>query len=280
MGELSGKVALVTGAAGGLGRAITKGLLGAGAVVVAADVSRAGLEALAGECGAAAALSVKVLDISDAAACSQAVTEIETKQGKLDILVNNGALGMGVIREDHFTNLVAIEEIAPDVWDRFMQVNLSGAWYLTRAAIPGMKRRRSGNIVNITTSMFTMLRGRFHPYGPSKAALEAMSAGHADEFGPFGITVNVVVPGGPADTPMVPGASGYKREDLIAPSAMVPPIVWLCSPAGNGVTGKRYVAAQWKADQSVDANRAAAEAPIGWPGLAQSPVWPGGKPKE
>lgn len=280
MPELSGKTALVTGAAGGLGRAIVKGLLDAGAKVMAADINAQGLVALAETNRSAAnALSTIRLDIADHAACEAAVAETERLFGHVDILVNNGALGMGLIRDDHMTNLVGIEEIAPEVWDKFMRINLSGAWYLTRAAVPGMKARRSGRIVTVTTSMFTMLRGKFHPYGPSKAALESMSAGHAEEFEPDGITVNVVVPGGPADTAMVPEASGYKRADLIPPAAMVPPIVWLCSDAGAAITGKRYIAAEWQAGRTLEANRAAAEAPIGWPSLAGAPVWPGGKPK-
>jgi hypothetical protein len=78
---------------------------------------------------------------------------------------------------------------------------------------------------------------------------------------------------------MVPAAAGYKRADLIPPAAMVAPIVWLCSDDAATVTGRRFIAAQWKADRSIAENRAAAEAPAGWPSLAQSPVWPGGKPK-
>ncbi len=280
MPELSGKTALITGGAGGLGRAMVKGLLDAGAKVMAADINEQGLLALlAANSASANALSTVQLDIADHTACEKAVAATEAAFGQIDILINNGALGMGVIRDDHFTNMVEIEDITPAVWDQVMRVNLNGAWYLTRAAVPGMKARQTGRIVNVTTSMFTMLRGRFHPYGPSKAALEAMSAGHAQEFEPYGITVNVVVPGGPADTAMVPDAAGYKRADLIPPNAMVPPIVWLCSAAGDGVTGKRYIAAQWQSGRSIDANRAAAEAPAGWPSLAGAPVWPGGTPK-
>ena len=78
---------------------------------------------------------------------------------------------------------------------------------------------------------------------------------------------------------MVPAESGYARTDLIPPTAMVPPIVWLASEAGAGVTGKRFIAANWKADAPLATNRAAAESPIGWPDLAAAPVWPGGKPK-
>lgn len=280
MSTLTGKTALITGGAGGLGRAIVKGFLDAGAKVMAADIDRHGLLRLVdANKGSANALSTLELDISDNAACERAVAKTEKAFGAIDILVNNGALGMGLIRDDHFTNLVEIEEITPEIWDKFMRVNLNGAWYLTRAAVPGMKARKSGRIINVTTSMFTMLRGRFHPYGPSKAALEAMSAGHAQEFEPYGITVNVVVPGGPADTAMVPESTGYKRTDLIPPTAMVGPMVWLSSDAGAGVTGRRYIAAEWKAERTVEANRAAAEAPAGWPSLAGAPVWPGGKPK-
>ncbi len=203
----------------------------------------------------------------------------QARFGALDILVNNGALGMSTIREDHMKNPVGIDEVAPEVWDRFVAVNLSGAWYMTRAAVPGMKRAGWGRIIDVTTSFFTMLRGRFHPYGPVKAGLEAMAAGHAKEFAEHGITVNVVVPGGPADTPMVPQSSGFRRSDLIPPVKMTHPIVWLCSAAADGVTGNRYVASKWDETAPIAQARAASEAPIGWPDLAASPVWPGGTPK-
>jgi NAD(P)-dependent dehydrogenase (short-subunit alcohol dehydrogenase family) len=282
MPDLSGRTALVTGAAGGIGRELVRALLGAGANVLAADVADAGLKGLAdamGDHGLGQRLATARLDISDHAACAQAVAGARERFGSLDILVNNGALGMGVIREDHMANLVGIEEIAPEIWDTFVAVNFSGAWYLTRAAVPAMKRAGWGRIVTVTTSFFTMLRGKFHPYGPAKAGLEAMAAGHAKEFEGTGITVNVVVPGGPADTPMVPASSGLKREDLIPPVAMTYPLLWLCSGGADRVTGKRYVAAKWDPEAPIDAARAASEAPIAWPELAAAPVWPGGTPQ-
>jgi NAD(P)-dependent dehydrogenase (short-subunit alcohol dehydrogenase family) len=219
------------------------------------------------------------LDISDQRACAASVETARERFGGLSILVNNGALGMGAIRDDHMVNLVGIDQIAPEVWDRFVAVNLSGAWYLTRAAVPGMKRDGWGRIITVTTSFFTMLRGKFHPYGPAKAGLEAMAAGHAKEFEGTGITVNVIVPGGPADTPMVPASSGLKREDLIQPVRMIYPLLWLCSTEADGVTGKRYVAANWDPGAPIETARKASEAPIGWPTLATAPVWPGGTPK-
>ena len=94
------------------------------------------------------------------------------------------------------------------------------------------------------------------------------------------MTVNVVVPGGPSDTPMVPMEAGFDRGTMIPPSAMVPPILWLCSEAGGTHTGHRYVAAQWDAAADPMAAAQGCRAPIGWPDLAQSPVWPGGRPEE
>jgi NAD(P)-dependent dehydrogenase (short-subunit alcohol dehydrogenase family) len=278
-GPLAGRTALVTGAAGGIGREIVRGMLEAGASIVAADVSDRGLAEVAKlHANQGDRLVTRYLDIADRRAAAAAVAAAEDRFGAVDILINNGALGMGAIREDHFTELVGIEEIEPEVWDRFVAVNFSGAWYLTRAVVPGMKQRGWGRIINVTTSMFTMLRGRFHPYGPSKAALEAMSAGHAQEFAGTGITVNVVVPGGPADTPMVPASAGFERGALIPPAQMLLPMLWLCSPEADAVTGNRYVAAHWPVGADAATARKTAEAPAGWPSLAQAPVWPGGKP--
>ena len=281
--ELEDKVAIVTGAAGGFGRELVCGLLGAGAKVAAFDVDEQRLGELAakheGAIGDGRLLTART-DISRYEECKAAVEHVRTSLGGLHILVNNGALGMGVIRIDHMTELVEIHEITPETWDRFVAVNLSGGWYMTRAAIDGLLDQGWGRIVNITTSFFTMLRGKFHPYGPVKAGFEAMSAGHAREFEGRGVTVNVVVPGGPSDTPMVPMEAGFDRSTMIPPSAMVPPILWLCSEAGGAHTGHRYVAADWDAAAGQAAAAQGCRAPIGWPDLARNPVWPGGRPQE
>ena len=281
--ELEERVAIVTGAAGGFGRELVRGLLGAGARVAALDVDEKGLAELEAGLGAEAGpgrLVTRRTDIGSYGECEAAVEEAREKLGGLHVLVNNGAVGMGVIRKDHMINLVEIHEIAPEVWDRFVTVNLSGAWYLTRAAIDGLLDQGWGRIVNVTTSFFTMLRGKFHPYSPPKAGLEAMSAGHAKEFAGRGVTVNVVVPGGPADTPMVPAESGLDRAALVPPAAMIPPVLWLCSEAGGDWTGHRYIAGNW--DASLDPAEAAeaCRAPIGWEDLAANLVWPGAKPSE
>lgn len=276
---LNGKVAIVTGAAGGFGRVLVDALLANGAKVAALDVDERGLAALTTESESnTARLLVMRTDIASYAACEDAVKATTRKLGGVQILINNAAVGMGAIRADHMVRPVAIQEITPQMWQRFVGVNFSGAWNMTRAAIDPMLAQRWGRIINVTTSFFTMLRAGFQPYSPCKAALEAMSASHAKEFADTGVTVNVVVPGGPADTPMVTEPSGFDRTKLIPASAMAPPIVWLCSPAADAVTGNRYVAAQWDTRLPPQEAERRCRAPIAWPDLAQTPVWPGGKP--
>jgi NAD(P)-dependent dehydrogenase (short-subunit alcohol dehydrogenase family) len=258
---LNGKVAIVTGAAGGIGRVLVEALLGQGARVAALDVSTPGLAALRKN----GVLALEV-DVSDYAACTSAVDQTISKLGGLHVLINNAAIGLGVIRADHQKVPIGIRELSPAVWQRFVATNFSGAWNMTRASIGHMLAQRHGRIINITTSFATMLRGGFHPYGPCKAALEAMSAGHAEEFKDTGVTVNVVLPGGPADTPMIPPESGFDREALIAPAVMAPPIIWLCSDAA-GITGNRYVAAYWDPAKPPEEAERQCRAPAGWPGL-------------
>ncbi len=79
---------------------------------------------------------------------------------------------------------------------------------------------------------------------------------------------------------MVPEVSGYRRADLVPPAKVVHPLLWLCSEQADGVTGNRYVAAHWDESASIDEARIASKAPIGWPDLADAPVWPGGKPQD
>ncbi len=266
---LGGRVAVVTGAAGGIGRVLVQALLAEGAGVTALDVSAEGLAALRGAVPAEAAdrLLVRTTDISDYGACRSAVADAIAALGGLHILINNGAIGLGAIRADHQKAPIGIREIEPQMWQRFVATNLSGAWNMTRVAIGHLLGQRHGRIINVTTSFATMLRGGFHPYGPCKAALEAMSAGHAAEFQGTGVTVNIVVPGGPVDTPMVPSESGFDRAALIAPAVMVPPVLWLCSDAADGVTGNRYIAAYWDPAKPPDEAERLCRAPAGWPGL-------------
>jgi NAD(P)-dependent dehydrogenase (short-subunit alcohol dehydrogenase family) len=276
--DLNDRIALITGAAGGIGQPLARAFVGAGMRVALCDRSEEGLLRLGGELGAERTI-VLPMDVSDPDSCRDSVARTIGRFGRLDVLVNNAAVGMSVVRADHMRRVVQIEDISPDLWARFIAVNLSGPFYMAHAAVPGMRARKFGRIINVTTSYFTMLNPGFSPYGPAKSGLEAWSASLAGELKGSGVTVNVVVPGGPTDTPMVPDDGSMERSQLIRPESMAPPMLHLASDAGGEITGMRFVAAKWAPGLSVAEAIAASGAPAGWPDLAGSPIWPGGGPK-
>src|SRR5688572_3691174 len=186
MGGLEGKVAIITGAAGGFGQVLVRAFLDAGARVAALDVDEGRLgDAVAGAAGNRF-LGLRT-DIADYGECERAVAQARAALGGVHVLINNGALGMGVIRADCMTRLVDIEETTPAMWQTFVSVNFTGQWNMTRAAIPHLRAQQWGRIIDVTTSFFTMLRGGFQPYGPCKAGVEAMASAHAQEFQASGV---------------------------------------------------------------------------------------------
>ncbi|MBN9563624.1 MAG: SDR family oxidoreductase [Alphaproteobacteria bacterium] len=275
--DLEGRVVIVTGAAGGIGRALVRTFLDNGMRVVAADLDGEPLRRLHGEIDSDRLAAVPV-DISDYGSCQNCVERAEARFGRVDCLVNNAGLGMGLVREDHFSRRVQIEDIRPEVWQKIVTVNLTGGFFMAHVCVPRFRAQGFGRIVNVTTSFFTMLNPGFSPYGPAKSGLEAWSASLAGELKGTGITVNVVVPGGPTDTPMVPDNSGIARDQMIKPEQMAYPMLYLFSDDASEVTGRRYVAAHWEPALPDVQAEAASGAPAGWPDLARNPVWPGRRP--
>ncbi len=279
MSDVAGRAVLVTGAAGGIGQALVKAFVGAGMRVGVCDLNLAGAEKVAAQYGPDSAIAVEA-NVADPGACERAVARVADRFGGLYGLVNNAGLGTGMIRHDHFRRSIEFEEVSVDIWHRFIDTNLNGPFHMAKAAMPLFRAARSGRIINVTTSFFTMLRKGFYPYGVAKAGLEAWTASMGVELEGSGITANVVVPGGPTDTPMVPTESGVDRAALIRPEAMAPPMLYLFSDAAATITARRFVAAHW--DTSLPPEQAAFNcgAPAAWPDLARNPVWPGGRPKE
>ena len=227
------RVAIVTGAAGGIGKAMVQGLLAAGIQVVAVDRDREPLETLAatsreqGKSGDLLTVQTNLTEDSAAAAITRAA---HGKFGHLDILVNNAGIGPGAIRSDSWQRPLKFWEITPDQWRRFVAVHTTAPFALTNAVVPEMMGQGWGRIVNVTTSLGTMLNAGNPTYGPSKAALEALSAIMAKDLDGTGVTVNVLVPGGATNTPMISDEAGFDRNKLIQPEVMVPPLLWLVFP--------------------------------------------------
>jgi NAD(P)-dependent dehydrogenase (short-subunit alcohol dehydrogenase family) len=271
------RVAIVTGAAGGIGRSLVGGLLGAGLRVAAVDRAVDGLAALAEsarERQQGANLLTIEADLARDEAAAEIVSAARARFGTIDILVNNAGVGQATIRTDNRQNPIKFWEVTPEQWKLFVAVHNNAPMALSRAVVHDMMRQGWGRIVNVTTSLGTMIRGGSPTYGPSKAALEAFSAIMAKDLAGTGVTVNVLVPGGVTNTGMVPLTAGYDREEMIQPEVMAPPLVWLASDAAARVTGRRFLAVHW--DPALPPAEAAekAGAPVAWTSIATMPIEP------
>ncbi len=166
-GRLSDVVALVTGAASGMGAEMALALLQAGASVAALDVADDVLAALAGrraENGEDGRLATNAADVADHEACARAVARTLDELGGLDLLVNNAGIGMRAIDQGYARDPVRFWRADPARWRRLMEINVAGPFLMAREAVPPMIERGAGRIVNVTTSLDTMLAAGMAPY--------------------------------------------------------------------------------------------------------------------
>ena len=186
------KIALVTGAVGFLGRAITVGLIEDGFRVVLVDLDRKKLDEFAGSLSVGRALPIDC-DISNPKAVEAAVKKVRDTWGTVDVLVNNAGI---------LSNNKAVET-SPEEWKKILSVNLNGAFYFSRAVMEDMKKKSWGRIVNISSSAAKtggITAGT--AYSTSKGALISLTFSLAAELAPFGVTVNGIAPAY-IKTPMV-----------------------------------------------------------------------------
>jgi NAD(P)-dependent dehydrogenase (short-subunit alcohol dehydrogenase family) len=244
------------------------GLLAAGSHVLAIGRDVGALEELRRAASSARARLVCVAaDVATETGRSRIEAGVMTEFGYLTCLVNNAAIGMGSLRRDYHDRPVTHAELDDEILDRFLNTNARAPIALAIRLLP-LFRLGWGRIIIIGTSFNSMHRVGFIPYGMSKAALESASAILAKELAESGITVNVINPGGPVNTPMVARGDQQQQDLLIPPAIMVKPVCWLASRAADGVTGRRITATQWS-ETAMDA----AMAPIGWPQLAADSTW-------
>ena len=200
--RFAGKVAVVTGGAGGVGRALVRKLAHEGAAVMVADVSDAGCRSLAADIPPAGGTIAFVAgDLRDKAYCERVVTETVDRFGGVDLLFNNA----GIIPRG------TILETSDEMWHAAIDVNLTAMFYVCRAAIPRMKERGGGAIVN-TASTWGVYPGPGHiAYCTSKGAVASFTKSLGRDHGPDGIRVNAVCPH-EINTPML--RSGFERRGL------------------------------------------------------------------
>ena len=231
--RLAGKVAVVTGAGQGMGRAIAQRFADEGATVVALDLNEeSAKQTLEGKGGKHIARSVNV---ADSAAVNQLFADIKKDLGAVDVLVNNAGTG-GV---DQFA------DITDEAWARVIGVNLNGAFYCARAAVKQMQEGKGGTIVNISSTSAVSGDGPAH-YCASKAAMMGLTRGMAKELASKKIRVNTLVPG-PTNTPMMQGIPQEWADAIIAgvpmgrmaePEDIAKVAVFLASDDSGFVTGQ------------------------------------------
>lgn len=231
--RLAGKVAVVTGAGQGMGRAIAQRFADEGATVVAVDLNEeAAKQTLEGKAGKHLARSVNV---ADSAAVDKLFAEVRETLGAVEVLVNNAGVGS----VDQFADI-------PDAtWERVIGVNLNGAFFCARAAVKQMQEGKGGAIVNISSTSAVSGDGPAH-YCASKAAIMGLTRGMAKELAPKKIRVNTLVPG-PTNTPMMQGIPQEWADAIIAgvpmgrmaePEDIAKVAVFLASDDSGFVTGQ------------------------------------------
>lgn len=256
------KIAIVTGAGRGLGRAMAVGLLDHGVAVVAVDRDREPLDELEKNRPNAALVTVSQ-DLTAPDAEERVRSAALSAFGRMDILVNNAGMGQSVVWPDHWKHPLRIWNIELDQWKRFFELNTHATFRMSKMAMKPMMAQRWGRIINVTTSLGSMLRAGFAPYGASKAAAESLTRIMAEELVGTGVTANVLTPGGLTNTAANPDAP-FDRSKMIQPEVMVPPLLWLISENASAVSGRRFIAKDW--DPSLPAEEAAknAGAPAAW----------------
>ncbi|MCU4184593.1 SDR family oxidoreductase [Acidiferrimicrobium sp. IK] len=242
--QLSGVRAVVTGATSGLGAAMADALLRAGATVAVSARPGPRLEAAADRWTAEGLAAVALpMDVRHPDSVEAAVAVLKSRWGGVDLVVNNAGIGMRTVNPRFFSDPRPFFEVSPEAFADVVATNLTGYFLVARAFAPVFVAQGRGRFVNVSMNHETMRRRGFVPYGPSRAGAEALSLIMTDDLRPFGITVNLLLPGGATTTGMIPDElPDEARRSLLGAQVMGPPIVFLASAEAEGLSGERIVA--------------------------------------
>ncbi len=244
MAELQGRVAIVTGAAQGIGAVYARALAEHGAAVALCDVSdpSAAANAIAEAGGKAMAVTA---DVTDASSVAEMVQAVEARFGTVDILVNNAAIFASL-------SLKPFESIPEAEWDAVMNVNIKGLFLCSRAVVPGMRARGAGKIINISSGTVVNGAAMMLHYVTSKAAVLGFTRSLARELGTANICVNALSPGltisegvdaNPSYVAEVRQAIAAQRciQREQTPDDLVGALIFLASSASDFMTGQNLL---------------------------------------
>ena len=245
--SLIDRVVVVTGGSRGIGREIAMTLVEAGArvaVVGLTDSPRLAktvqdAKAIAGD----GRLIPIVADLRRDADCQRIAAETIKAFGTVHVLFNNAGLGLQVIADYSGKERTMFWETDVEAWNALVDTNVHGVFLMARAVTPTMIAQKFGKIINVSTNRHTMLRLGGSSYGGAKSFVETASRVWAGELDGTGVTVNVLLPGGPIDTGI---RSGPLMNDKFWPVAIMrAPTLWLASDQSNGHTAQRFLARLW-----------------------------------
>jgi NAD(P)-dependent dehydrogenase (short-subunit alcohol dehydrogenase family) len=244
LGELAVRAVLITGATSGLGLAMASALAEAGAAVAITGRSADRARAIAANLPNAIGIE---LDVRDESSVARAVNQAWARLGGVDLLVNNAGIGMRTVNPRFLEEPQPFWKVTPGGFRDVVDTKFVGCFLTAREVVPLMLEHGSGRIVNISMNEGTMVRRGFVPYGPSGAAVEALSRVMAADLAGSSVTVNVLLPGGRGThTGMVPAdAPAEVRARLQDPAVMGRPIVWLASQEASGLHDARIVASEF-----------------------------------
>ena len=247
MTDLAGVKVVVTGATSGLGAAMADALLRAGATVAMAARPTARLdEAVALRTGNGLAAEALALDVREPSSVTEAVGELVRRWGGIDVVVNNAGIGMRTVNPRFFEDPRPFFEVPEDRFTDVVATNLTGYFLVSKAFAPHFVSRGRGRLINVSMNHETMRRRGFVPYGPSRAGAEALSLIMTEDLRPYGVAVNILLPGGATATGMIPDElPEAARSGLLPPEIMGPPVVFLASAEAEGLTGERIVATEF-----------------------------------
>ncbi len=193
------------------------------------------------------------LDVRDEASVHAAIAEAYRTMGGIDLLVNNAGIGMRTVNPRFLTDPRPFWEVTPGGFRDVLETKVTGCFLVASAVVPRMLEAQGGRIVTISMNEQTMTRRGFVPYGPSGAAVEALSRVMAADLAGTAVTVNILLPGGATATGMIPDdVPEQARSRMLDPAIMGRPIVWLASAQAAGVHDQRIVATEfdaWLADR-------------------------------
>ena len=238
---LAGKTAIITGAAQGIGYAYAERLGQLGAIVVVADIDGEAAEAAVKRLRADGLEGwAATVDISKSQETAEVARQVVERQGAIDILVNNAGLYRGFTRS-------RADEIDLGEWQRMLDVNVSGTYYMCRAVIPQMRNQGSGKIVNQSSASGLACRGMSLHYSLTKAALVPLTKVLSRELAEYGVCVNAIAPG-MIDTEATSGTFSEQERAAIIPMIpmrragttddLVGVLEFLCSAASDYLTGQ------------------------------------------